>query len=68
MLITAIASTLGLVGAAMISKKNISGFYVWAVSDVIWVAYFGHTWTGLMFFLYLILSIYAVCKWKEKEA
>lgn len=57
---------LSITGSLLVANKKIEGFYLWIISNILWIVFFGFTWTGFMFGVNLILSIYSIYEWKYK--
>jgi len=65
-----IAVILSLSGGYLINKKNIYGFYCWAISNLIWILYFILTqqWPStFLFIIYEIMSIHGIILWKKNK-
>ncbi len=61
-----IAVILSIIGGLLVAWKKIEGFYLWSISNIMWIYYFGYSWTGFMFAVNLVLAIYSVYEWKYK--
>ncbi len=68
-LIEWLATILSVIGVIFIARKNIIGFYIWIVSNFLWI-YFGIVKESYgiitLFTIYLGTSIYGIYKWKKK--
>ena len=67
-MLTAIAAILSVVGYILVAKKKISGFYVWILANLLWVNHFRYSWTGSMFAVSIILTVYSIYEWRKKDA
>lgn len=59
-----------LVGAYYNIKKNTTGFYIWFLTDIAWIAVNLHYKIYAQSFLFAIfagLAIYGIYEWKDKE-
>ncbi len=69
-IIALVASILSIIGAILVAKKSVWGFYLWIVSNSIWLVFdiLIGLWEQVpIWFASLISSVYGVVKWGEKE-
>ncbi len=64
MLTVIVAFLLSALGGIMVAKKDIRGFYVWLVSNPLWVYISGLSWAGAMFAFYTFLTVYSIYEWR----
>jgi len=67
-MIDAIATLLSITGAILNADEKISGFYIWAISNTMWIIYGIKTkqkWLVISFIVYLITSLYGIWKWSQ---
>ena len=67
-MIDLIATILSILGAILNAKGMISGFYVWLVSNSLWMLYGGITNQSYIiatFFMYSIITLYGIDCWKK---
>lgn len=59
---------MSLIGNVFVIKKNVLGQWIWAVSNVGWVAYdisIGAYSQAFLFFVYLLLCIWGIYSWSR---
>jgi hypothetical protein len=69
-LIQWIVVPISLLGNLLVARKKVGGFFVWIVSNCMWI-YVG-IFTGLwgmvtLFFIYSMINIYAIYFWISKK-
>lgn len=63
-MLTAVAAILSIVGYVLVAKKKISGLYIWILANILWVDIFRYSWTGGMFAVYIVLTVYSIYEWR----
>lgn len=66
-----IATALSLTGNLLVNKKRVEGFYVWIISNVLWViiALRGSDMAQVVLFLcYAILNAHGIISWKRSSS
>ena len=64
-----LALAITLVGTVLNARKNIWGFYVWLVANMMWLVI---TWKmrdaslAIQYLVFTILNIYGIFEWKRK--
>lgn len=69
-IITTILTILSVIGVILNTHGDRRCFYIWIVTNSSWAAvdfYKGIPAQGVMFLLYLALSIYGLYKWRHKS-
>jgi nicotinamide riboside transporter PnuC len=57
-------------GTVLNSRKNIWGFYIWIIANLMWLII---TWSisdaslTIQYLVFLILNFYGIWQWKKKE-
>ena len=65
-----ILTTNSITGAFLNSRKKIQGFYLWTVGNfgwVLWALYHEIYPQAILFFIYLMTSIYGIIEWRKKK-
>lgn len=63
-----IATVLSLTGNFLVNKKRIEGFYIWTLSNILWVIIAFKTSNMaqmVLFVCYSILNIHGIISWKR---
>lgn len=64
-------TALSLAGTVLVIRRRVEGFYLWAVTNIGWVAVdlnAGLPAQAALFGAYLALSVYGVWEWKREAA
>lgn len=68
--LTSLLTILSLIGVVLNTHEDRRCFYIWIVTNSSWAAvdfYKGIPAQGVMFLLYLALSVYGLYKWRHKK-
>lgn len=68
-IISWIALLFSIAGYIFINYKNIFGYYIWIISNILWIIYniyINELSQIILFNIYTLLSIHGVYKWKIK--
>jgi len=66
-----LATALSLCGNIGVMRKRVWGWWLWIVSNLIWIAYDAYisAWPqAVLFVVYLMIAIVAVIRWKREES
>jgi len=59
-----------LIGVWFNIKKNVVGFYIWSITNLMWAGvnfYKDIFWQGVLFLVYFFFAIYGIYEWKKKK-
>jgi len=65
-MLTKIATILSVLGAILNANKQISGFYLWTISNILWIIYGYRSkqkYLTITFITYLIITLYGIWNW-----
>ena len=64
-----ILTVLSIAGAILVAKKDHRGFYLWLISNPLWIIFdliYKHYGQAFLFVVYTIITCYGIYEWKFK--